>query len=273
MKLWFLMAFLLITNILVPSLQADAPGEMNYQGKLTDPAGNPLTGTYSMQFRICDAPAPSGDCSLYDQTHPSVSVTNGVFQVTVGTLPMTAIPPSVFQGGVDRYLLVSVGAQGAGLLTDLLPRQKLLAAPYALAVATNSVGTNEIVDSSVNSTKIVDGAVSLIDLNTTSLSGMFLTTGTVQSISGQKTFLGGALFPNSGIWNTSGFVGIGTNPSTAELDVLGNIRIQGTAAALPPCDGTRRGVLYFLQGTTDKLYICMQKGTGGYQWVLAAIGE
>lgn len=42
-KLWFLLIFLLAANVLGPFLQADAPGEMNYQGKLTDSAGNPLT--------------------------------------------------------------------------------------------------------------------------------------------------------------------------------------------------------------------------------------
>ena len=89
-KLRVSMAFLLIVNVLAPSLHASAPGEMNYQGKLTDSSGNPLTGPYSMRFRICNDPlsaCTSGPTEmLYDSGATVVTVTNGVFQVTVTTV-------------------------------------------------------------------------------------------------------------------------------------------------------------------------------------------
>src|SRR5262245_57431835 len=129
-------------------LRAAAPGELHYQGKLADTAGNPLTGSHNIRFRICDA-VSGGSCAYYDQTASGVAVTNGVCSIQVGASPMAAIPGTALQGGADRWLLVSV--DGA----DLAPRQKLVAAPYALSVPANSIGTAELADNAVTTAKIL----------------------------------------------------------------------------------------------------------------------
>jgi hypothetical protein len=48
-----------------------------------------------------------------------------------------------------------------------MPRQKLVAAPYALAVATDSVGNDELKSNSVNSAKIVNNSIKNEDLSPT----------------------------------------------------------------------------------------------------------
>ncbi|MBI4396208.1 MAG: hypothetical protein HY548_03865, partial [Elusimicrobia bacterium] len=151
-------------------LHAGAPAVINYQGKLTDENGNPLTGSHSFAFSIHDD--DSAGSLLWTETK-DLYVENGVFNVQLGTT--TVFPDDLFNGSV-RYLRVNVDGQ------DLSPRERLVSAPFAIRVADNSVGTNEISDNSV-----AEG-----DLNTASVDGRYVTRGTAQTITSTKTFSGGA---------------------------------------------------------------------------------
>src|SRR5437762_247953 len=86
------------------------PQTINYQGRLTDnsPQQNPITGTENMIFAIFDAPV--GGAQLWTETWPSVSVTNGIFSVLLGSNG-TPIPTSVFTGGTSRYLEIRVNGE------------------------------------------------------------------------------------------------------------------------------------------------------------------
>jgi hypothetical protein len=82
----------------VPAL-ADVPNLLNYQGRLTDPSGNPKNGTFTMQFALYDAATggnqlPSG--SPWSETQ-SVTVTDGVFNVLLGSVTPLAILGAVQQ--------------------------------------------------------------------------------------------------------------------------------------------------------------------------------
>jgi hypothetical protein len=167
---------LILFAALAVSLRAEAPGVINYQGKLADSSGNPLTGTYSLTFKIYAA--PTGGAALFTETRTAdVPVDNGVFNVHIGSSTGGGIPLSVFQGGTDRYLGVTVGADA-----EMTPRERLSASPYALAVASASVGTAEL----------ADGTVAVGDLNTASVDGRYVTLSTIQTITSSKTFSGGA---------------------------------------------------------------------------------
>ena len=49
--------FFLCALFIVPMVSADIPMMINYQGRVTDSAGDPVTdGNYNMWFRIYDAP-------------------------------------------------------------------------------------------------------------------------------------------------------------------------------------------------------------------------
>ena len=60
-------------------------GTMAYQGRLADPDGTPLTGSYSMIFRLYSL--ASGGAPLWEETWTgpnSVAVSDGLFNVMLG---------------------------------------------------------------------------------------------------------------------------------------------------------------------------------------------
>jgi hypothetical protein len=98
---------------------------------------------------------------------------------------------------------------------------------------------------------------------------------TIEANTGNIKTAGNLIVSGAGNSSFVGNVGIGTTDATnAKLDVNGNIRIRGTGTGLPTAGVSYRGVMYLLQGTPDKLYMCMAKNNGtDYHWVLIAIGE
>src|SRR3989338_9364671 len=74
----------IIFSILSLSLSIAAiPSVINYQGKLTDPNGNPLTGSYNFVFKIYDV--STGGTALWSETQNNVVVTNGIFTTMLGS--------------------------------------------------------------------------------------------------------------------------------------------------------------------------------------------
>jgi hypothetical protein len=61
---------------------AEVPKLINYQGMLTDDAGNPINGTPDLTFRIYNA--PSGGTKRWEEVHSFVPVTDGLFNVILG---------------------------------------------------------------------------------------------------------------------------------------------------------------------------------------------
>ena len=64
------------------SFAAATPKLVNYQGLLADSTGNPLSGIYSMVFRIYDDSA-AGNLE-WTETQAAVEFENGLFNVTLG---------------------------------------------------------------------------------------------------------------------------------------------------------------------------------------------
>lgn len=111
----------------------DIPREVNFQGKLLDPAtNNPKNGPTDFTFRICNHPTNACDCPadaacLWEEAQAEVNVANGVFSVRLGSI--TAIPTEAL-AGATAYLSVTVSGD-----SEMLPRQKLAASPYAVTAA------------------------------------------------------------------------------------------------------------------------------------------
>ena len=100
------------------------PRTLNYQGRLTDDQGQPITNTFSMTFTIYDAET-DGE-SKWSETHPSVSVINGLFSVTLGEgTPAMPVHDTVFSNP-DRWLEIVVAGE------TITPRTKLTSSAYAL---------------------------------------------------------------------------------------------------------------------------------------------
>jgi len=95
------------------------PQKISFQGVLKDSAGNLVTASKDITFRIYDV--ASGGTSLWGETQ-TVSVEAGLYTVELGSV--TTIPLTLFNGDT-RYLAIEVdGAQ-------LSPRIIILSVPYA----------------------------------------------------------------------------------------------------------------------------------------------
>ena len=91
----------------------------NYQGRLTDSAGEPLSGTYTMTFKLYEV--TSGGTAL-DTDTDSVEVTDGLFNTNID------FAQSYFDGRA-LWLGIKVGTDA-----EMTPRQELRPVPYALSL-------------------------------------------------------------------------------------------------------------------------------------------
>lgn len=97
--------------------------QINFQGKLTNTDGTNVTnGTYSIVFSIYTV--ASGGSNIWTETQGSVSVTDGIFRVALGSV--TALPGSVDFNTNSLFLGIKVGADA-----EMTPRVQFTAAPYA----------------------------------------------------------------------------------------------------------------------------------------------
>lgn len=102
------------------------PPLVNYQGKLTDQTGSPLSsGTYSIQFRLWDTPTGSNTLIWAQQQNVTVQ-SNGVLNVILGSAGGSAIlnaAPAVNNlayafSGSNCFLGVTVVEHNRGKLRD-----------------------------------------------------------------------------------------------------------------------------------------------------------
>ncbi len=120
-----------------PLAQGGAPMYINYQGRLTDVSGNPLTGTHVITFTIYDQ--QTGGTNLWSDSY-TVQVTDGAFSQLLGPLS-----DSVFDSP-DHWLELEVDGE------TLSPRQRIASVAYAIQsqqamTATNALGVRAIVSS------------------------------------------------------------------------------------------------------------------------------
>ncbi|MFA5028035.1 MAG: hypothetical protein WC713_09160, partial [Candidatus Methylomirabilota bacterium] len=119
-------ALLLMPLLLLPLLAgAETPSQIplliNYQGYLTTTAGQPVTVPTTLTLRLY-ATLEGGE-AVWEETHASVAVINGVFAVMLGSV--TPLSVTIFDAA--RYLSVQAGSDA-----PMTPRQLLGAAPFAI---------------------------------------------------------------------------------------------------------------------------------------------
>jgi len=115
------MAVVFLLILMTISGWASVPTNMNYQGKLTDPDGNPLNGTYDMTFYLFSA--SSGGSALWSENHTSVQVTDGIYSVQLGSLTV-----DLFENN-ELYLEVEIEGE------TLAPRQQLTSTAFSMRSA------------------------------------------------------------------------------------------------------------------------------------------
>ncbi|MFP4458756.1 MAG: hypothetical protein ACLFSQ_04105 [Candidatus Zixiibacteriota bacterium] len=115
--------FLLVFTfaILVFNLLAEAPRLINYQGKLTNPDGIAIIDDVEITFEIYNS--PTAGAALWSETHPSVSVNKGLFDIILGSVNPF---PTGLHFDEQYYLQLTVASE------VLSPRQPFASVPYAM---------------------------------------------------------------------------------------------------------------------------------------------
>lgn len=124
-----------------PANAQDAvPKLVNYQGRLTDAGGQPLSnGTYRVRFELfTDKTAPT---NLVWGAEYNVAAVSGQFNVVLGAAGGTPVPGAAVNdisfafGSAERYLQMTILTNGTSWIQPqvLAPRQQILSAPYAIS--------------------------------------------------------------------------------------------------------------------------------------------
>ncbi len=113
----FLFALLMVTGA---SLHAEIANTLSFQGQLSDNDGNPINGRVDITFAIYDE--SNSVASLWSEVQLAVAVSNGAFSAELGSVALLAL-------NFDKpyYLGIKVGSD-----SEMSPRQKLTAVPYAV---------------------------------------------------------------------------------------------------------------------------------------------
>jgi hypothetical protein len=128
----FLIIFLSVFKIL--PLQAEVESLINYQGRLTDAQGNPVTGNRTISVRVYDA--PTGGNMTYEEGIGEISVKQGLYNFRFGKngahFGHYGDGPGILNGlGMESYLALSVNG------TEESTRTRLLAVPFSLVSQTS----------------------------------------------------------------------------------------------------------------------------------------
>ncbi|MFA5035210.1 MAG: hypothetical protein WC500_05475, partial [Candidatus Margulisiibacteriota bacterium] len=116
----------LIGLVVLGTVAAAIPQKMNFQGRLTDTSGNPITTAVDVKFSIYDAAL--GGTELWTETISGLTPDQGLVNQELGLT--TSIAASVFSTDT-RYLAVKVGADA-----EMSPRIPLASVPFAFRAAT-----------------------------------------------------------------------------------------------------------------------------------------
>ena len=215
-------AIVLLVFFIFANLAFAAPNSINIQGKLTNPSGTILTGTYNFSFSIYDA-YTSGN-KLYEANITSTTDARGVYDIILNNVNLSFSD--------QNYLGVKVNND-----TEMSPRVNLTSVPYTFRANTSD-------DLNKNNRYTITGLNITQGLNVTGgLRVSELTScDTIDTDSEGNFYCGsdsGAAASNP--WNSSGSnvyqnllhgsVGIGTASPYNTLTVIGSVGISGSLNA------------------------------------------
>ena len=124
------LALLALSTLHSPLSTAHAQGTaFTYQGRLNDGAG-PANGSYDLAFSLFNA-GTGGSQVGNTLTYSAVGVSNGLFTAALD------FGAGVFTGA-NLWLDISVRTNGGGAFSELVPRQPLTPAPYAIMAGSAS---------------------------------------------------------------------------------------------------------------------------------------
>jgi len=241
-----------------PAVETDAisiPQLINYQGKLTDGAGNPVNTPQNMTFKLFAE--STGGTELWSETQLSVSVANGLFNVLLGS----ATPVSGIPDGPNCFLEIWVGGG------PISPRVRLASVPYAhdaqkaddadkldgshasaFAVSGHTHdASGEVTGTVTGALTIANGAVTTAKISDT-------------AVTGTKLARGGAGTGQVLKWN-----GASWSPADDNVGGGGGVTnvFNGTGVVCTPNPITSSGTVAFDQTYGDGRYVNESQSAGG----------
>jgi hypothetical protein len=173
---------ILILLVTVTSAWGAISGFVSYQGMISDNEGNPVTDTLNLTFTIYnDSLLGNPENIMWQETHPSVSVIDGLFQVIFGQgIPAVPISDEVFSEA-DRWVGVSI--QGS---PEQTPRTRFTCSPYAYRISTvdGAAGGTISGDLSVNGKASIGIGVTNTGLNAFAVGENVSATGDHSTVAG-----------------------------------------------------------------------------------------
>ena len=128
---WIVSAVLILISLIASG--QSVPQLINYQGRLANASGQPVTGTINLTFTFYSA-ATSGTVYL-TVLQSNVQVTNGVYNLLIGSGTITpgteTTLAAVFKKHQDVWLGIKVNSD-----PEMLPRSRIGSVPFAIAVDT-----------------------------------------------------------------------------------------------------------------------------------------
>ncbi len=215
--------------------------QINFQGKLTNPDGTNVTnGSYSIVFSIYTV--ASGGTAVWTETQNPVTITDGIFQVSLGSV--TSLPGSVDFNSASLYLGIKVGAD-----PEMSPRVRLTAAPYAFnSDRLGGVTSDGFVqlgqsataqtDASTNSSIFINktAAGNLLQLQASSTNRLTLSSAGALTLAGSISTSGGAVSLTgnaaSSITTTSGALTLTGAAASTWSTTAGNLTIQAGSGTI-----------------------------------------
>lgn len=149
-RLFSLFAAVFILLFMLTAAYAAVPHLINYQGRLTDASGNPLTGSYDINFKIYDAETAGN--LLWQETQTAVVVDKGLFGILLGSVTALNIP-------FDQpyFLEIKVGTE------VMSPRQRITSSGYAIraevADSVPSIDPGKVGTKTVDEANLGDGKI------------------------------------------------------------------------------------------------------------------
>jgi hypothetical protein len=212
-KLVLLMtAFLMAAGL---ALAQSVPPLMNYQGHLTNAAGQPLpTGQYTLTFNVYNV--PTGGTAVWGPQAIVADVIDGYFNVVLSTDSTGNDSISTAFAAQPRYVSIRVNAAA-----EILPRQQVLSSPYAIQA--NRAAAADVVAPAAGPGNIFP-SVGNVGIGTTnpehqlSVSGASRLNGNLD-VSG-NTSVGGVLTASSLQFNVQKFCRIGSAGNWVSVTIV-----------------------------------------------------
>jgi hypothetical protein len=228
---------LIMAGLLLISSQAmsQIPRLMNFQGILTDQNDGLREGTFSLRFRIYDGPNSTAE-TLWSETLNEVSIENGVFNVSLGT-----ITPLDLDFDQPYWLSIKVDDEN-----EFTPFVQLVSAPYALqSDYAETSGSAEVVSGEQN----VFGGSGNVGIGTINPTQKLEVVGNIMAtkfIGDGSELTGIAGGTGSSVWSksgnkisyTEGSIGIGTTNPVSQLHAQGEYGSFRVHTGFGPLEGT-----------------------------------